>query len=481
MLQTTFDIAVIGAGTGGLVTAAGASQFGAKVALIEKDKLGGECLYTGCVPSKTLIKSAKVAHLIQRAEDFGIRVSSHEVDFPTVMARMRKVIEKVGEHDSPERFEKLGVTVIQGEASFSASDTVRIDGREIKAKQFVIATGSRSTTPLVEGLSEAGFLTHVEALDLSARPESMVILGAGPIGLEFAQLFARLGTKVTVLEVLGQILPREDAEVAQKLEEYLRAEGVEIYTCTRAFRVAKENGRRMVSGSCEIEGPAKGPVTFAAEQILVAAGRAPNVEGLGLDRPGIETTPKGIFVDDTMRTTAKHVWACGDVTGKFLFSHVAEYQARLLVGNLLFPFRRKADYRVVPRVTFTDPEVARVGLTEGEARERYGDRVSVFHHDFGAVDRAVAEGEPYGFVKVVCGHKGQILGAHILGPQAGDLLQPLVLAMKQRIPITAVSQTIHPYPTWVEVNRRAADQYYREKLFAGPVGKLLRAWVRWFR
>lgn len=477
----TFDIAVVGGGTGGLVTAAGASQFGARVALIEKDRLGGECLYTGCVPSKTLLKSARVASLIRRAEEFGIRVSSHEIDFPGVMARMRKVVERIAEHDSPDRFRRLGVTVIRGQASFLSSDTLRVNGQEIKSKQFVIATGSRSTTPPVQGLQEAGFLTHVEALNLSTQPKSLIILGAGPAGLEFAQLFSRLGTRVTVLEVLGQILPREDSEVAQKLEEYLRAEGVEIYTCTRPLRVTRRNGHRAVSGACEAEGPTKGPVTFTAEEILVATGRSPNVEGLGLESIGVETTARGIAVNDTMRTTARHIWACGDVTGKYLFTHVAEYQARLLVGNVLFPFRRKADYRVVPWVTFTDPEVARVGLTEAEAIEQYGEKVHVYRHPFGAVDRALAEDEPYGFVKVVCDPKGKILGAHILGPQAGDLLQPLVLAMKQKMPISAVSQTIHAYPTLVEVNRRAADLYYREKLFSGRSGRLLRAWVRWSR
>lgn len=477
----TFDLAVIGAGTGGLVTAAGASQFGAKVALIEKDKLGGECLYTGCVPSKTLIRSAKVASLIRRAEEFGIKVPSYEVDFARVMARMRQVIEKVGEHDSPERFKKLGVTVIQGEASFLSSDTLQVDGQKIKSKKFVVATGSRSTTPPVEGLQETGFLTHVEALQLSRQPKSLIILGGGPIGLEFAQLFSRLGTKVTVLEVLGQILPREDAEVAQVLEGYLKAEGIEIYTCTRAFKVEVRNGSKIVHGSCEIGSPSRQACAFTADEILIAAGRAPNVEGLGLERVGVATEKKGIVVDDSLRTTARQVWACGDVTGKYLFTHVAEYQARLLVGNILFPFRRKADYRVVPWTTFTDPEVAHVGFTEAEARERYGDKIQIYHHAFGDVDRAVAEGEPLGFVKVVCDSKGQILGAHILGPQAGDLIQSLVLAMKQKMPIGRVSQTIHAYPTLVEANRRAADQYYREKLFSGAAGKLLRAWVRWSR
>lgn len=475
----TFDLAVVGAGTGGLVTAAGASQFGAKVALIERDRLGGECLYTGCVPSKTLIRSAKVVSLMRRASEFGIKIPRYEVDFPAMMARARNVIATVGKHDSPERFQKLGVTVIHGDASFVSSDTLQVGDGRIQSKKFVVATGSRSTTPPVEGLKEAGFLTHVEALNLSQQPKSLVILGAGPIGLEFAQLFCRLGTKVTVLEVLGQILPREDAEVARRLEEYLRAEGVEIYTCTRAFKVEVKNGRKVVHASCEVEGPTKDAVTFTADEILVAAGRAPNIEGLGLERVEVATDKKGIVIDNYLRTTAKNIWACGDVTGKYLFTHVAEYQARLLVGNILFPFRRRADYRVVPWTTFTDPEVAHVGLTEAEAREKYGATVRVYRHSFGDVDRAVAEGEPLGFVKVVCGSKGRILGAHILGPQAGDLLQPLVLAMKQGMAIGTISQTIHAYPTLVEINRRAADQFYREKIFSGWAGKLLRGWVRW--
>ncbi len=392
---------------------------------------------------------------------------------------MRQVIGSVGRHDSPERFKRLGVTVIHGEASFLSSDTVRVGDGRIKSKKFVVATGSRSTAPPIEGLRQSGFLTHVEALNLTQQPKSLLILGAGPIGLEFAQLFSRLGTKVTVLEVLGQILPREDTEVAQKLEEYLRAEGVEIYTCTRAFRVEVKNGQKIVHGSCEVVEPVKQPATFAAEEILVATGRAPNVEGLDLEKLGVEVNNKGIVIDAYLRTMAENIWACGDVTGKYLFTHVAEYQARLLVGNVLFPFRRKADYRVVPWTTFTDPEVARVGLTEAEAKEQYGDKVRLYRHSFGDVDRAVAEGEPFGFVKVVCDTKGQILGAHILGPQAGDLIQPLVLAMKQKVSIGQVSQTIHVYPTLVEANRRAADHYYREKLFSGWVGKILRGFVRW--
>ena len=475
-----YDLAIIGAGTGGLVTAAGAAQFGAKVALIERDKLGGECLYTGCVPSKALIHCAKVASLVHRAGEFGIDVSTPRIDFPQAMAYVRRVIATVGQHDAPERFQKLGVSIVHGQASFLDAETLQVGEERLKSKQFVIATGSHSTIPPIEGLREAGFLTHVEALNLAQQPRSLVILGAGPIGLEFAQLFARLGTKVTVLEVVGQILPREDAEVAQTLEGYLRAEGVEIYTCTRAFKVEAHNGLKIVHGHCDLEGSAKGDIAFPADAILVATGRAPNVNGLGLERVGVETTEKGVVVDDSLRTTAKHIWACGDVTGQYLFTHVAEYQARLLVGNALFPVRRKADYRVIPWTTFTDPEVARVGLTEAEAQQRHGDKVRVYRHAFGDIDRAVAEGEPFGLVKIVCDAKGQILGAHVLGPRGGDLLQPLVMAMREKIPVSRLSQTIHVYPTLVEANRRAADQYYREKLFFGMMGRFLRAWVRWF-
>jgi pyruvate/2-oxoglutarate dehydrogenase complex dihydrolipoamide dehydrogenase (E3) component len=336
--MATYDLAVIGAGTGGLLTAAGAAQFGARVALIERDKLGDECLYTGCVPSKALIHCAKVASLVRRAGEFDIDVPTPSIDFPRVMAYVRQVVETIGQHDSPERFRKFGVDVIQGQASFVDASALQVGEQRLTSKQFVIATGSRSTIPPIEGLPEAGCLTHVEALNLTHQPRSLVILGAGPIGIEFAQLLARLGTKVTVLEVVGQILPREDPEVAHALEGYLRAEGVELYTCTRAFQVDVQQGVKVVHGTCDVQGARKGEVTVSADAILVAAGRVPNIEGLGLERVCVETTEKGIVVDDHMQTTAKHVWTCGDVTGKYLFTHVAEYQARLLdcgCGGLL--------------------------------------------------------------------------------------------------------------------------------------------------
>ncbi len=474
MARYDYDLVVVGGGTGGLVTSAGAASLGAKVALIEKDKLGGECLYTGCVPSKALIESAKLLARMRRAQELGLHPAEPSFDFTEVMGRMRRVIAEVGKHDSPERFQSLGVTLYQGEARFLSPHEVQVDSQRVTTRKAVIATGSRTAVPPIEGLQEAGFLDHVRALELTRLPRSLVILGGGPIGLEFAQMFARFGVRVVVLEVVGQLLPREDAEIGQRIEEYLVAEGIEVRNCTRAFRVERLPSGKRVHGECVIASHDhyKQPCHFDVEEIFVATGRQPNVEGLDLEKAGVECNRQGVVVGPTLRTTAKNIWAVGDVTGKYLFTHVAEYQGRLAVGNALFPLRRKADYRVVPWTTFTDPEVARVGLTEAEAREQYGE-VKVFRYSFGDLDRAVVDGEGKGFAKVVCTPKGHILGAHLIGPHAGDLIQEVVLAMKTGSKIQALSQTIHTYPTLVEVVRRTADLYYREKLFSGRLPRIL--------
>ncbi|MBI2882482.1 MAG: FAD-dependent oxidoreductase [Candidatus Methylomirabilis oxyfera] len=477
----TFDLAVIGGGTGGLVTAAGAAFLGAKVALIERDRLGGECLYTGCVPSKALIRSAKVLHLMRRAADFGLNPPEVSFDFAKVMDRMRRVQQQVGKHDSPERFKELGVTLFSDQASFLAPTELNVGEQRIAAKKVVIATGSRTSIPPIEGLEEAGFLDHVSAFRLSRLPRSIIILGGGPIGIEFAQILARFGVRVTVLEVVGQILPREDQEIAQALEAILLAEGIDIHTCTKAFRIEKDGAEKIVHGECTglpVRSTQTGAaMTFRAEEIFLATGRRPNVEGLNLEGAGVSYNGKRIIVDETLRTTARNIWACGDVTGKLLFTHVAEYQARLVVRNALFPFKSKADYSAVPWCTFTDPEVARVGLTEAEAREQFGN-VKIYRYNFGDLDRALCDGEAVGLTKLVCTPKGKIVGVHILGPQAGDLIQEVVLAMRKRLPVGALSRTIHAYPTLAEGVRRTADQYYREKLFSGPFKGLLRLLMR---
>lgn len=475
MARYEYDLTVIGAGTAGLVTAAGAAGLGAKVALVEKDQLGGECLYTGCVPSKALIESAKLLARMRRAQEFGLHPAEPSFDFPEVMDRMRRVIAEVGKHDRPERFQHLGVSISHGEARFLSPHEVRVDSRTLTTRKAVIATGSRTAIPPIEGLEETGFIDHVTAFQLTRLPQSVVILGGGPIGLEFAQMFARFGVRVVVLEVVGQLLPREDPEIGQLLEECLVAEGIEVRNCTKAFRVEKMPTGKRIHGACVISAHDhfKQPAHFDVEEIFIATGRRPNVEGLDLEKAGVEICRQGVAINAGLRTTATNIWAAGDITGKYLFTHVAEYQGRLVVGNALFPLRRKANYRVVPWTTFTDPEVARVGLTETEARERHGE-IRVYRYAFGDLDRAIIDGEGKGFAKVVCTPKGKILGAHLIGPHAGEVIQELVLAMKAGIKIQALSQTIHAYPTLTEVVRRTADAYYREKLFSGRLPRIFK-------
>ena len=459
-MASNFDLVVIGGGTAGLVSAAGAASLGARVALVERDKLGGDCLYRGCVPTKTLVKSARVASLVDRSERFGIRTAGYEVDFPAVMDRMERVIEAAGEHDSPERFRRLGVEVFSEQAAFEAPDLIAVDGSRLKTRSAIVATGSHPTAPPVEGLEEAGYLTNVEALQLRRLPRSMVVVGSGPIGCEFAQIFARFGSRVTMISASPLPLPKEDPEIREVLERVLIADGVTVHGGYKAESVRVEGCEKVMVARNE-EGER---IEARAEEILVAAGRAPTVNGLGLENAGIELEEKGLAVDENLRTTAPNVFAAGDITGKYLFTHVAEYQGRAAVRNALFPLKTEVDYRVVPWTTFTDPEVARVGLTEEQARERH-EGVKVFRQPFEGIDRALADGEPDGLVKIVTGRRGRILGGHIIGPDAGNLIQEIVLAMHKNIPIGTLSQTIHVYPTLAQANQRAADNYYREKLF----------------
>lgn len=455
-----YDLVVIGGGTAGLVSAAGAASLGARVALVERDRLGGDCLYRGCVPTKALVKSARVAHLVRHSEEYGVKSAGRDVDFPAVMARMGRVIEQAGEHDSPDRFGELGVDVLEDEACFEAPDLLSIGGRTLKAASVIVATGSHPTAPPVEGLEEAGYLTNVEALELERLPESLIVIGSGPIGCEFAQIFSRFGSKVTMLSSSPLPLPKEDPEVGEVLKDVLVSGGVDFRGGYRAEEVRLENGEKVVKA---VNGQGK-KVEARGEEILIAAGRAPTAGSLALENAGIEIQDKGLVVDEHLKTTAPNVYAAGDVTGKYLFTHVAEYQGRTALRNALFPLKTKADHRVVPWTTFTDPEVARVGLTEEQARTEH-DRVEVFRQPFASVDRAMADGETTGLVKIVVGRRGKILGGHIIGPDAGNLIHELVLAMQRNIPVQALSTTIHVYPTLSQANQRAADNYYRERLF----------------
>ena len=464
-----YDLVVVGGGTAGLVAAAGGASLGARVALVERDKLGGECLNYGCVPTKALIRSAKAASLMRRAPEFGIRPVEVEVDFPAVMRRMRNTMEKAGVRDSPERFRSLGVDVILGEeASFVSAREVSVGGRTLGARGVIVATGSHAAPPPVEGLRETGYLDNVSVLGLTKLPSSMVIIGAGPIGTEFAQMFARFGCKVELICSQQNPLPIEEPEAGKVVTRALTADGVCLHKGYRAVSARLENEEKVVVARNE----AGGEIEVRGEEILVAAGRAPTVDGLGLENAGVQIGKQGLVVDEHLMTTAEGIYAAGDITGGPRFTHAAEYMARIALQNALFPLKGKTDYSALPWTTFTDPEVARVGLTESEAREKY-DHVETYAHEVRDLDRAIVDGDPDGFVKIVTGRRGRILGGHAVAPDAGNVIAEVVLAMRKGLPITDLSRTVHVYPTISEGVKGAADSYYRKKLFGGPTRKVL--------
>jgi pyruvate/2-oxoglutarate dehydrogenase complex dihydrolipoamide dehydrogenase (E3) component len=442
-----FDLIAIGGGTAGLVTASGGASLGLRVALVERDALGGDCLWTGCVPSKALIASARLAHAMRHASSLGLHDASPSHVFETVMERMRTARARVAEHDDPERFRKMGVDVIFGEARFVASDQIRVDGRTLQSPRIVIATGA---------------------------PARIAVVGGGPIGLEFAQVYRRLGAEVVVIEMLSQLLPAEEPKAAAILRDVLTREGIEIRTDAQLDLVeTPDTGRKVL----HLRNGLGRRETLLVDEIFVATGRRPDTGTLELEAGGIETTGGAVAVDDTLRSSVRGVWAAGDVAGGPQFTHVADYQAKLVLRNAIFPLSSRADYSTVPAVTYTDPEVARVGLTEAEARERYGD-VRVYGYEFADLDRAIVDGHTTGFVRVVTRGKGRIVGATIVATGAGELLMAIVVAMKQKMPLAKLSRVIYPYPTMVEAVKRTADAFYREKL-DGRTGRLVRRVVRW--
>jgi pyruvate/2-oxoglutarate dehydrogenase complex dihydrolipoamide dehydrogenase (E3) component len=465
------DLIVVGGGTAGLVASAGAAGIGARVALIEQDRLGGECLWTGCVPSKALIACARAARAACTADRFGVGVRDLGVDFGRVMEWVHRAQRRIEPHDSPERFRSLGVDVVRGTARFIGRRTLRVDGRVMSAKRVLIATGSKPAVPPIDGLADAAFLTNETIFSLERQPEALLVLGAGPIGLELAQAFARLGTTVRVLEAAPQLLPREDEELARLLGEQLAAEGVEVLLDAKVTRVSRE-GRMIRLSAAHSSGAS---VVVEGDALLVATGRVSNVALLETEKAGVETGKSGVVVDDRLRTTADGVWAAGDVTGGLHFTHVADYQARLVVRNAFFPLAAKADYFAVPWVTFTDPELAHVGVTEREARERHGDGVRVWTRPFGDVDRAIADGETTGMVKLVTDRRGKILGGHVLGHGAGNMIGEVALAIKHGIPAGKLGTTTHAYPTYPEAIKQAAEGYYKSR-FQGVIKTI----ARWF-
>ena len=462
--KSKVDLCIIGAGSGGLALAAGASQMGASVALIEKGKMGGDCLNYGCVPSKAMIAAGKHAHEMQAGEAFGVARQNAEVNFPKVAAHVRGVIAAIAPHDSQERFEGLGVQVIRAPGRFLSDKIVEAGEHQIHARRFVIATGSSPGVPPIPGLSETPFFTNETIFDNEICPEHLIVIGGGPIGMELAQAHRRLGAKVTVLEAF-QALAKDDPELTQKVKDSLIADGVVLKEGIGIENISARDGGVVVRLSDQ---------EISGSHLLVAAGRRPNVDGLDLEKAGVEYSPKGIPVDARLRTSNKKIFAIGDVTGGLQFTHVAGYHAGIVIRNALLRIPAKADHSSVPWVTYTDPELAHVGLDEASARKTQGDDIRVLRWSMEENDRAQAERRVKGMAKAIIGKGGRILGVSIVAPHAGDLLQPWVLAMSKKLKVGAMAGFIAPYPTLGEINKRIAGSYYTEKLFSPFMRRVVR-------
>jgi pyruvate/2-oxoglutarate dehydrogenase complex dihydrolipoamide dehydrogenase (E3) component len=446
MAEERFDLAVIGAGAGGSTAASEAIGRGAKVALIEEWLVGGTCLNVGCDPTKTLVRSAEIVHLARTAARFGVTIPEVKVDWPAVRRRVDTVIDAIRGGDGDKNVRASGIALFKEHGRLLGEGRIAAGDQVIVAEKIIIATGARSTIPPIPGLNEAGFITNIEAVALDALPKSLAIIGGGTIGVEFAQIFARFGVNVTVVGSRELLLPREDEDLSRELRAILEREGIRIETGVRLSEVTVVNGVKTLRG---LRGDAE--VVVEAEEILVAAGRTPAVDDLGLEAAGVAFSKRGIVVDEHLRTTAENIWALGDAVGGFPFTHVADYQARIAEHNAMSgePPRR-ADYRATPWVTFTDPELARVGLTEAEARA-VSDDVHIATVRMKDMTRAMTSDETDGLIKLITERSnGMILGAHILAARGGELLPQIVLAMRNGLPAGAIADAIHAYPTMSE-------------------------------
>jgi len=479
--EVTCDICIIGAGSGGLSVAAGAAQMGAKVVLIEKGEMGGDCLNTGCVPSKALLAAAHTAQTARRAARFGVKTGKVAINAKAVFAHVHGVIGTIAPHDSQERFEGLGVTVIRAPAKFAAPDRVEAGDAIVRAKFFVVATGSHPFVPPIEGLAALNPLTNETVFGLDVIPQHLIVIGGGPIGCEMAQAFRGLGAEVTVLE-MGRILPMDDPDLVEVVRTRLLEDGVVLHEGARVVRTqgAPDAPEVVVEDSDGREHAVKG------SHVLVAAGRRANVMDLGLERAGVDFSPVGVEVDKRLRSVSnRRIFAIGDVAaigGKPgpQFTHVAGYHAGIVIKNALFKLPAKINHTTVPHVTYTAPELAHVGLTEARAYAAHGDAMRVLTWEFAENDRARAERETEGLIKAVVGRRGKILGCSIAGPRAGELIQPWVLALERGLKIGALASTIAPYPTLGEVSKRAAGSYFTPSLYSERTRKIVRFLMKFF-
>ena len=471
-----YNLVVIGAGTAGLVSAAGAAGLGARVALIERDLMGGDCLNVGCVPSKALLRVGRVVVDARGAGQFGVGVPGPPiVDFGKVMERMRRLRAELSPTDSAARFKGLGVDVYFGQAAFTGRDTVSVEDRTLRFKKAVIATGARAAAPPIPGLSVVGYLTNETVFSLTTLPRRLAVVGGGPIGCELGQAFARFGARVYVVQTGPQLLGREDRQAAQLVHAALTRDGVQIMLGTSVEKVERGSGGKVL----HLQGSAAS--TLEVDEILIAVGRAPNVEGLGLEAAGVAyDRTAGVRVDDRLRTTNPRIYAAGDVCTPLKFTHHSDFHARLVIQNALFLGRARDSALVVPRCTYTDPEVAHVGLTAEEAGAR-GQRVRTFVQELADVDRARLDGETEGFVKAhVAEGSDRLVGATIVARHAGEMLPELTVALAQGIGLGKLARVIHTYPTQAEGIRKLGDAYNRTRL-TPTVKRLFETWLRWTR
>ena len=467
-----YHLVILGGGSAGLVAASVAAQLGAKVALIEKDALGGDCLNVGCVPSKAIIRAAKVIAELRSAERFGIDLHGETtVDFKRVMERVWEVRATISPYDSAERFTKLGVDIYFGTGQFTTEETINVNDQPLTFKRALIATGSRPLVPNIRGLAEVGYLTNETLWNLTTQPKRLAIIGAGPIGCEMAQAFQRLGTQVSLIDIAPQVLIREDPDAAELIQSRLSAEGVELHLATKTMSVSSQNGQKLLN--LEQSGEIK---SLFVDEILVAIGRIPNIEELNLEIAGVAFHPKGVTVNDYLQTTNKRIYAAGDVALPYQFTHAAGHSAALVVQNALFPTPKKSWRNLImPWATYTDPEIAHVGLYAKDAVEK-NIAIDTYRASISQNDRAVADGDDEGFIKVhTAKGSDKILGATIVARHAGDIISEITMAMQHKIGLGAISRVIHPYPTQAELITKVASEYSKTRL--SPTNKMILGWL----
>jgi pyruvate/2-oxoglutarate dehydrogenase complex dihydrolipoamide dehydrogenase (E3) component len=458
-----YDIIVIGAGAGGITSAVTAAGFGRKVLLIDKDRPGGECTWSGCIPSKALINEAKKVHIVKS------RVKNYDYDSKEAMDYVHSVRETVYSHETPEALSKSGIEYLKGEAGFIDSKTIKVGERELRAKKYIISTGSSPFIPPIEGLDTVQYLTNESVFELERLPDSLIILGGGPIGIELAQAINRLGTKVKLVEMMPTLIFREEHSMSLAIQKKLSSEGVELHLNARATRIFESDGK--VSLLYEEEGEEH---AIKADSLLVAIGRKPNLRGLGLDSGGIKYNSKGIEVNSYLQTSKSHIYAVGDVVGPYQFSHMANAQGIQAIQNAILPFKRKINYDHVAWVTFTEPEIARAGMTEAEAREIHGDSIRVYDYDFNQLDRAITGGATIETMKVVLNRKGKVLGISILADRAGELIGEAQLLKSTGQNFAKMGSVVHPYPTYSEVFSKIGKKVMVDNLLNNPIVKLFR-------